>query len=267
MHKAALREISRHYPEYASWDYVGFEIPPELFSEALPLFYEKGFYGLNLTLPHKVQALELVREVDPEAQLMGAVNTLVRYSDGFHGFNTDGYGLKAGLQQELGVTCRGRDVILLGAGGASRAAVVQCLKDGCRSLRIGNRSRDRLDSLISALPAALAEGRVQGFDLEDLPGDLPREPIVINATSVGLKPDDPLILDPGLFGPGAVFFDMIYNPWETLFLRTAREQHFPATNGLSMLVYQGARSLEIWTQVPVSVPAMAEAAESGLKKQ
>lgn len=267
MHRAALRAITQQHPEYANWEYVGFEIPPEQFSEALPLFFEKGFYGLNLTLPHKVQALDLVAAVDPEARAMGAVNTLVRYADGFHGFNTDGYGLQSGLRDELQVTCRDREVLLLGAGGASRAAAVQCLKDGCRQLWVGNRSQERLQALLTSLPKSLADERVRPFNLETLPEDLPRQPIVINATSVGLKPDDPLLLDPGQFEPGAVFYDMIYNPWETRFLRRAREFNFPAANGLSMLVYQGARSLEIWTQVSVSVPVMDEAAKSGLKMQ
>lgn len=265
MHRAALEAITRNHPEYASWDYVGFEIQPEQFAEALPLFFEKGFFGLNLTLPHKVEALQLVSEVDPEAARMGAVNTLVRYGEGYHGFNTDGYGLQAGLKSELDVNCRDRDVVLLGAGGASRAAAIQCLKDGCRSLWIGNRTEDRLNALVEAVNRAWGGSVVTPFDLTTPPEVLPRCPVLINATSLGLKESDPLPIDLSRFEEGTCVFDMIYNPPVTPIVRRARELGFAAATGLSMLVYQGARSLEIWTQVPVSVPAMTEAAESALK--
>ncbi len=265
MHRAALAVIGRSHPEFAGWDYVGFEIPPEQFVEALPLFFNKGFYGLNLTLPHKVEALQLVSEIDPEATRMGAVNTLVRYDDGYHGYNTDGYGLRSGMRSELGTSCRDRDVILLGAGGASRAAAIQCLKDGCRSLWIGNRSPERLQSLIEAVNGALGGAVANPFNLMDPPKGLPSAPILINATSLGLKDTDPLPIDLRRFEAGTCVYDMIYNPAETPIVRQAKELGFSAATGLSMLVFQGARSLEIWTQVPVSVPAMSDAAQSALK--
>lgn len=265
MHRAALREITRRQPEYAPWDYVRVEVPAERLSEALPLLAEKGFYGLNLTLPHKVEALRLVREVDPEARRMGAVNTLVRDErGGYRGYNTDGYGLRAGLYADLEVRLQDRDVLLLGAGGASRAAAVQCLKDGCRSLWIGNRTESRLQELLGAIDPDGRETRLHGFALGQPPTDLPEDAVIINATSSGLKEGDVPPVDLSRFSTKAVVYDMIYNPAETVLMKSARERGLRAANGLSMLVFQGARSLEIWTQQPVSVEAMSRAAQAAL---
>ncbi len=267
MHNAALGQILRRHPEYANWRYVRFEIPAKHFGEALPVFHQKRFFGLNLTIPHKVQALDLASAIDPEAALMGAVNTLVRDESGYRGYNTDGYGLRSGVYTDLGTRLQDADVVLLGAGGAARAAAIQCLHDGCRRLWIGNRSRDRLDGLLALLKRAYPEAAVSGFDLADPPGGMPESCLVINATSLGLKADDPAPIDPARFRGATSVYDMIYNPVETRLLAEARALGLRAANGLSMLVFQGARSLEIWTQQSVSVAAMETAARSALKIQ
>jgi len=267
MHRAALRDITRKHPEYASWDYVRFEVPPEAFAEALPEFHKRGFYGLNLTLPHKIQALELIGEVDSESERMGAVNTLVGTGTGYRGYNTDGFGLRSGIYTDLDVHFRERHVVLLGAGGAARAAAVQCLKDGCRSLWIGNRTASRLVELIGAIDPEGREGRLHSFDLWDPPEALPQEVILINATSAGLKPEDSIPINLERFSSRTVVYDMIYNPSETRLMREARARGMRSANGLSMLVYQGARSLEIWTQVPAPVPVMETAAAEALRNQ
>ncbi|SVD61456.1 uncharacterized protein METZ01_LOCUS414310, partial [marine metagenome] len=140
IHNAALFEMAKSDPRFAKWRYRRIEVEAERLSEVLPLLRKAGFRGLNLTIPHKVQALDLVVELSADARAIGAVNTLMASDDGWRGFNTDGYGLEQALREELEVDLEGSKVILLGAGGAARAAAAQCLLRGCRKLWIGNRS-------------------------------------------------------------------------------------------------------------------------------
>jgi shikimate dehydrogenase len=188
----------------------------------------------------------------------------VRHEEGYHGHNSDGYGLAAALRTDLGAALEGATVILLGAGGAARAAAVQCLLDGCAALWIGNRNQDRLAGLLRQIETAGMPGAVRGFDLSDPPDDLPRSGILINATSVGLKPEDPAPIGLERFEPALKVYDMIYNPAETSLLRRARALGMPAANGLSMLVWQGVRSLEIWSGAKVPATAMDAAARAAL---
>lgn len=266
MHNAALAKLAASEPRFANWRYFRFDIEPETLASALPLFHARGFFGLNLTVPHKEIAVGLVSQIDDNAKTVGAVNTLLRLETGYRGFNTDGYGLSQGIRQTLGTSLTGSNVALLGAGGAARAAAAQCLSDRCRSLTIINRNQERLARLIDELsPFAAAAGiELAGRSPEALalqPGC-----VIVNATSLGLKADDPTPLQADQIPAGAVCYDMIYNPPETRLMRLASERGGQAANGLSMLIHQGARALEIWTGQPAPVSAMSDAANTALKR-
>lgn len=264
MHNAALAAMAATDPAFAAWRYFRFEVPPEELPRALALLRAKGFLGVNLTVPHKILAVSQVASVDPAARTVGAVNTLRRRADGWEGFNTDGHGLAAGLREDLGIELAGAHVILLGAGGAARGAAVECLQRRCASLHIANRTRENLDALLTLL-APLAGGvPVTGFDPANPPAGLPAGGVVINATSAGLKSVDPLPLDLAALPAPRAVYDMIYNPAETAFLAAARVRGLPAANGLSMLVHQGARALEIWSGAAVPVATMAVAARAAM---
>jgi shikimate dehydrogenase len=262
MHNAALARMAEHDAVYSNWKYFRFEVPPEELPRALGLLHANKFRGVNLTVPHKVLAYDLAEVVvDESAEVIGAVNTLRRREDGWDGFNTDGYGLGSGLREDLGVELAGAHVVLLGAGGAARGAAVECLQRGCASLWIANRTRANLDALLLLLAPLAGEIPVHGFDPAGAAETaLPAGAVVINATSAGLKPNDPMPVHLGaLHAPRAVY-DMIYNPAETPLLAAARAAGLPAANGLSMLVHQGARALEIWSDATVPVDVMAAAA-------
>lgn len=265
MHNAALAEMAREDAAYSDWQYFRFEVPPDELPRALDLLHAKKFRGVNLTVPHKILAVARVAEIDPAARPVGAVNTLRLRDDGWEGFNTDGYGLANGLREDLGVELADADVILLGAGGAARGAAVECLQRGVRSLWIANRTRENLDALI-ALLAPLAGGiPVRGINPADAANaGLPASAVIINATSAGLKPTDPLPIDLAAIPRPCAVYDMIYNPAETPLLAVARAMGLPAANGLSMLVHQGARALEIWTGRAVPVATMAAAARAAM---
>jgi shikimate dehydrogenase len=258
MHNAALAALARRDSTYAGWRYFRFDVPPAELPRALELLHANKFRGLNLTVPHKVLARELVATIDPAAQPVGAVNTLRWTERGWHGFNTDGYGLASAVRENLGRELTGAHVLLLGAGGAARGAAVECLQRGCASLWIANRTATNLDSLLTALQPLAGPVPVRGFAPDAIPADLPAGALVINATSAGLRDTDPVPIDlPRLPRPACVF-DMIYNPPRTPLLRAAEALGLPAANGLAMLVHQGAKALEIWSGVPAkeAAPAM-----------
>lgn len=264
MHNAALAELARHNAIYSDWKYFRFDIPPDLLAAALPRLHEARFAGLNLTVPHKVLACGLVNSTDADARDIGAVNTLIRTGTGWRGANTDGFGLASALREELSVEIRGTPFILLGAGGAARGAAVECLRQRCAALWIANRTPARLAALLETLRPLANAIPVRGFDPANPPASLPPGAVVINATSAGLKPSDPAPIDLRRVPSDVRVFDMIYNPPKTALLRDAESLGLRNANGLSMLVYQGARSLELWTGARAPVHAMAAAAASAL---
>lgn len=266
MHNAALARMAERDAVYSDWRYFRFEVPPEELPRALGLLHAKKFRGVNLTVPHKVLAYDLTEvAVDKSAEVIGAVNTLRWREGGWDGFNTDGHGLASGLREDLGVELNGAHVVLLGAGGAARGAAVECLQRGCASLWIANRTRANLDTLLRALGPVAGEIPVHGFDPARAgEAGVPAGAVVVNATSAGLKATDPMPIDLGALRGVRAVYDMIYNPAETRLLAAARAAGLPAANGLSMLVHQGARALEIWSGASVPVEAMAGAARAAM---
>jgi len=264
MHNAALRAMAEKEPRFASWRYFKFAVPPEELASALPLFYEKRFRGLNLTIPHKILALNLVPKIDPAAAATGAINTLRWTAAGYEGFNTDSYGLSQGIERSLEARLKGADVVILGAGGAARAAAVLAVQEKCRRLYLGNRTEEKLEPLRQLLYQIDRTSSVELFPLSTPPSDLAQAPILINATSAGLDPDDSPPVDLGLFPEGTAVYDMIYNPDEPVLVREARRRGMRASNGLSMLIYQGVRALEIWSETTVPADEMNRAAHTAL---
>ncbi len=258
MHNAALVELTKAHPRFAEWHYFKFDIAPEELKEALDLFHQNNFLGLNLTVPHKALVMEYL-DLSIQHKFLreiGAANTLKRTNKGWHGKNTDRFGLSSALHNELHVDLNGKDVILLGAGGAARAAAIECLHNECASLWIGNRSDPALVILLSDLKKSgslASTTQLEKFSLDNPPPNLPARAVVINATSLGLKPSDKSPLNLVNIPTPAQVFDMIYRPQQTALLRQASEMKIPNANGLSMLVHQGAASLEWWIKEPQQV--------------
>lgn len=258
MHNAALAQLAAADARYRDWRYVRFDIPPDDLPRALPLLHAKNFRGINLTVPHKVMAVDLVATIDDAARPIGAVNTLLHTPAGWRGHNTDGYGLASAIREDLGLSLAGAHTLLLGAGGAARGAAVECLQQRCASLTLANRTAANRDALLAALTPLAGSIPLRGFDPFAPPADLPPGLLVINATSAGLHAGDPLPIDLRALPRAAAVFDMIYNPPQTALLRAAATLGVPIANGLGMLVHQGAKALEIWTGVPAArtAPAM-----------
>lgn len=265
MQNAALSKIAESDPAYRGSKYFAFEVAPEDLADALRALREKNFSGVNLTIPHKEAAFSLLDDFDPDAKLAGACNTLLGTPGGWKGYNTDGFGLEKAVESSLGREIGGSDIVIVGAGGAARAAAFHVLSRGCRSLLILNRGAERLEKLASGVRAAgfECEARLLG---EKFP--CPPSPVVINATSVGLKEGDPPCADFSAFPPSAAFFDMPYAAGrETSSVLAARARGMKACGGLGMLAWQGAKSLSIWTSKPLMGELMLETLNAAEKWQ
>jgi len=262
MHTAALATLAQTDPAFSEWHYTAFELQPSELPEAIALFRAKGFRGINVTVPHKVEVLPLLDEIDSVAEKMGAVNTLVFEDGKLIGYNSDGYGIECAVKEAFGCNLRGQSVLLLGAGGASRAAAAQCVESGVRSLIIANRTLEKAQKIVEQISDG--EVQIQAATSSDAASQIESGTLVINATSLGLRAEDSLPIEVGELPEGCLLFDMIYNPAETPFLLAGRMRGYPVSNGLGMLVHQGVRSLEIWTGREVDPQVMRKACEKSL---
>jgi shikimate dehydrogenase len=246
MHNAAFRAVK--LPAC----YHAFRVSSERLGTALEGAQCLGFGGLNLTIPLKETALELVKP-DRLAEAIGAVNT-VSFAEGVRGYNTDGWGALMALER-YGVKVRGRPVLLIGAGGAARAIAYTLEQEGAE-ITIANRNARRAEDLAGCVGAV-------GVGLEKLSSLVPRADIIINATSVGMKEGSRLF--PGnLLRSGQVVFDIVYNR-RTELQEDAVVAGAQVIDGVMMLVYQGARSFEIWTGKEAPVDVMEKAVRESLK--
>lgn len=235
--------------------YVRLHVRPHEFVEAVHDCRQSGFFGLNCTIPHKLAALEIADDLDPLARRLGAVNTLVFRDGRILGYNTDGPGLERAVEEEFGYPLAAQRILILGAGGgAGRAAAIQCALAGCARLTLVNRTREKIERLAHELGAYY---RSDHLVLQSEP-DLRDIDLIINATSVGMHPGDPLLLDPMQIEPRHFVYDMIYSPPETPLLAAARAAGAKAANGLSMLLHQGAAAFELWFGPPAPLDAMRQ---------
>ena len=264
MHNAALRELAVRNPAFKDWHYFKFDIEPERLREALDLFYENRFKGLNLTVPHKILAAQWIEAAEPEVRLSGACNTLLWTENGYRGYNTDLYGMTRAIEESFALKLQGRQVLLIGAGGAARAAAVACLTHEVGALHLTNRTREKLDLLVEELAGIRADIPISIHPLTGAFSIASPNLIVINATSLGLKESDPAPAVLWGLHPATKVLDMIYNPSKTALLKQAESLGMRTANGLPMLVFQGERSFKIWTKNSPSVETMFRAAVDGL---
>lgn len=236
--------------------YAKLHIPSESFAEAVRALPVAGFLGANVTIPHKAAALAAVDVVDDYAKASGSVNTIVVLGEKLHGFNTDGPGLVRAIREEFGVDVRDLRVVLLGAGGgAGRAIAVQCARERCERLVLVNRSQEKIEALKNELAPFFQSGHVTGpaarlvatpFDDGALRRELDNADILINATSLGMSRLDPPVISPSLLTPNLLVYDTVYSGGISRLIEDASAAGARCSNGLGMLLHQGALSFEIW---------------------
>lgn len=224
--------------------YRAYDVAPEEFGERVQRFFAEGGRGLNITMPHKIAAVEVVHELTARAAHAAAVNTLAWQDDGILGDNTDGVGLVHDLCDNLGLIITQRRLLILGAGGATRGVLAPLLGLEPAIVMIANRTPERAE----ALAAAFADlGVTQGVGFAYV-GDTPFD-LIINATSASLSGDMPPI-PPGAIGPQTVCYDLAYGRSAMAFVRWAQQSGCAvAVQGLGMLVEQAAESFRLWRGV------------------
>ena len=254
MQEAAFNELG------LQWRYLTIEVFPEDLGAAMAGLRAYNMRGINLTIPHKVAVLEHLDEIAPDAQLMGAVNT-VRLEEGrLIGENTDGKGFLRSLREDAKTDPAGKRILILGAGGAARAITVELALAGATEISVLNRTAERGQALVDLLndktPTEAAFHPWQGpFPVPD------NTDILVNATSIGLYPD--VNARPDLYydtiSAGMIVCDVIPNPPQTPFLSEAAAQGATVLDGLGMLVYQGAIGIKMWTGQDAPLDVMHQA--------
>ena len=263
MHNAAFAALG------LNWRYLAFEVDPKNLRAAIEGARAMNFAGLNLTVPHKLFAVDLVDELHESARFWGAVNTIKfePAADGKNraiGFNTDAEGLAVSLREDLQLELRGKKVLLLGAGGAGRTAALKLASENVAELFLVNRTQSKAEEIAGEIKKQFPSVKVTvGY---------PRTHVhlTLNATSLGLNPaDDALPFDPSIFSLGQTSFayDMIYRPAETNFLKTAKAAGGKTANGLGMLLHQGATAFAIWTGQTAPLDVMRRALEQNVYGQ
>lgn len=244
------------------WRYVNMEVAPADLGAAVRGAKAMGFRGFNCSLPHKVAVIPHLDGLGESAGIMGAVNCAVRRGDRLIGENTDGKGFLKSLASVIDP--RGKSVVLLGAGGASRAIAVELGLAGVKKITLVNRSQERGVEL-----ADLLRGKLQiDAEFADWSGDysVPAgTDVVINGTSIGLYDGEARIaIDVGSLHPGMVVADVIFNPPRTRLLRDAEARGCKVLDGLGMLVNQGIVGIEYWTGITPDAEVMRRALEAAL---
>jgi shikimate dehydrogenase len=248
--------------------YARFEIAPNELRNALNLVRKLNFVGINLTVPHKIAAIELIDGVDQSAHGIGAVNTIKNRDGKLHGFNTDGRGFSRAIREEFSVDLRDMRMMVLGAGGAARAIAMQCAKENCERLVIVNRTVEKAKKLVEELHDFFAGPKVLGPvpRLQAIPWEesairfqVGNVDLIVNATSLGLNRADASPIPARLLAPHLMIYDTIYSGEHTPFVSAALEAGARAVNGLSMLLHQGALSFEIWFEREAPLDVMRAA--------
>ena len=238
--------------------YEAWPVPPVELEREVGKLRTEPHIGANVTVPHKERVIDFIDTVDTVAARIGAVNTIVRSGDSLTGYNTDVTGFIRSLREKGGFEPRGCRALVLGAGGAARAAVFGLIDEGVESLAIANRTLERAESLAeeaSQLLKRISAMPLQGDELTRVAASVD---LIVNSTSIGMRHTDSEGSSPIArvhIDPCSLVCDMVYNPADTPLLREARAVGARTLGGLPMLIYQGAAAFEIWTgrQAPVGV--------------
>ncbi len=260
MHNAAFNALKLDFT------FLAFKVKPAELENAVNGMRALNIRGLNVTMPHKSTVMNYLDRTDLSAQIVNSVNTVLNKEGKLFGFNTDGVGALKALR-ENGVELKGRKVLLLGAGGAARAIAYAMAKES-DELAVLNRTPKQAQALAKLLEKTANKKIGSGaLSPREIQQNLQDSDILINATSIGMKPKaDESLVAPKLLRPDLAVMDIVYNPIETKLAKDAKAAGAKVVSGVEMLIYQGAASFEIWTGKSAPVEVMRQAALSHLAK-
>lgn len=250
MHNAAFESLGINAV------YITFEIRPKELGCGVSLMKLLGVRGLNVTIPHKEKVLEYLDEIDEEASLIKAVNTIVNKNGRLKGFNTDGMGFVLSLKEEFGILPKGKNFFIWGSGGASRAISFSLALNGASRIVIVDCVEEKAINLAKSLAKNTScEAIALKRDKKAIREMMLNSDVFVNATPCGMKSTDPRVVDPGFLHKRLFVYDLIYNPRVTKLIKDAKNKGLRISNGMGMLLNQGAISFNLWTgkKAPVSV--------------
>jgi len=263
MHNPALRARG------IDAQYIRVQVPVGHVAEAFRQFAKCGFLGVNITIPHKFEALDAVDVLDPLAKKLGAVNTLVVRDGKLHGHNSDGPGFLRSVKEAFGAEVKDLRVLILGAGGgAGRAVAVQSALEKCPKLVLANRTAGKAQALAGEVAKLSPQTgvRVISWTDEAVAAMLPDVDIIVNATSLGMRPADGRLLPARALEARHLVFDMVYrSDGETPLFADAKGAGAKVIDGLTLLLHQGAISFEHWFSGPAPLDAMREGLHMAVK--
>ena len=262
MHNAAFAELGLDYV------YVPFHILPNELHAAIEGFKAINVVGINITIPHKQAVIPFVDEISREAELIGAVNTLIFNKGKIAGDNTDAPEFLQAMQ-ETGLNIpKGESAVVIGAGGSARAIVIALALAGLQSITIANRTVSKAIALASDLSEKTGvpmEG--MGLDNPRLPDAVATSALVVNTASTSMDTSHPPLIQPEWLNPQSIVYDIIYTPPKTRLMTTAAERGCHVIGGLGMLVHQGAIAFEKWTKVIPPIKIMRQALQNALDQR
>lgn len=252
MHNAAFSALK------INAEYKLFELRPQELEGFIKSLPGNNIYGLNVTIPYKEKVVPFLDKISSESRLIGAVNTIKVSGAKLEGLNTDGAGFLKHLSEDLRFDPQGKNIAIIGAGGAAKAISVYLSKAGVRKISLYDLDEAKLNTLISNLRENFdnidfnSAGSMEALGIQN--ADL-----LINATPTGMKESDPCIVSEDFIHKGLLVYDLIYNPQETKLLKAAKQKGARVSNGLGMLLCQGMLSFEIWTGEKAPKEAMQQA--------
>lgn len=261
MHNAVIKALG------LDMVYLPFEVKPPNLKEAVNGIRSLGITGVNITIPHKEAVVRFLDDISEEAKLICAVNTIVNKNRKLIGYNTDGYGYLLSLKEEFNFNPKGKKIVIIGAGGASRGILAALAIKKPKAITVANRTLIRAVSLVRAFKNKFPDTKFNAIGLQ---GDRLKESfhdasLLVNTTSVGMKKNEALNIPLGALPKRAIVSDIIYNPLETALLKKAAKLGLATHSGLGMLIHQGARSFKLWTGIDAPVDVMKKAALKALK--
>lgn len=252
-----------------SYVYVPFLVNPSDIKHALKSIKIFGICGINVTIPHKESCLPYLDFINPEANDIGAVNTIKLEKDKLLGYNTDGYGFISSLKNETSFKPRGKTIFILGAGGSSRAVVYALAKEKVARIIVANRTVDRAEKLANEIHKKFPLCKTEAIPLTSkfINEYIKESSLLVNTTSVGLKHSDGFLIDTSSLHTGLVVYDLIYSSFGTRLLLEARKRKLEAIDGLGMLIYQAGLSFEIWTGKKAPIKIIQQAVKRFIRQK
>jgi len=241
MHNAAFSRLN------IDAAYLPFLVEKGKLGPAISALKRTGISGFNVTVPFKSECIKYLDRIDPVAKAIGAVNTVVNKDRKLIGYNTDCTGFLRSVKEDLRFSPKGRDIFLLGAGGAARAVAFGLAKSNAKTIMIYDIMPLKVNALITDVKKSFPAVDIIASGFKDMPRLIQGCRLLVNCTPVGMRSKDPLPIEAKLLHKGLKVYDIVYTPLKTRLVKTAEGKSIKAVNGINMLLYQGVLAFELWT--------------------